>query len=185
MSRTHLVLFLVSFVLMGCGMSSKEKQERAAVTCSIMVETQDAAIRVREMNDAREKIGGEPFLKGDSAIQEAFKWGLCVELVLNENYEETLQEKQRIADSKPSVKEEFYPNGKLKSRITHRSKNDGGGEYGPYEVYYESGQLSEKGNYKDGELHGLYETYSESGQLVSTDCYQNDVIMKFRFHCKK
>ena len=57
MSRTHLVLFFVSFVLVGCGMSSEEKQELAAVTCSIMVETQttDATIRVEKINDARKQ----------------------------------------------------------------------------------------------------------------------------------
>ena len=86
---------------------AKEKADRvAAVTCSIMGETRnmDAAVRVREMNDAREKIGGEPFLRGDDAIQEAFEWGLCQKLVLNEIYDETLQslkdtkrERERIA----------------------------------------------------------------------------------------
>ena len=64
----------------------------------------DAAVRVREMNEAREKIGGEPFLSGDDAIKEAFNFGLCQELVLNENYDERLQslkdakrERERIA----------------------------------------------------------------------------------------
>ena len=122
------------------------------------------------MNDAREKIGGEPFLRGDDAIQEAFEFGLCQELVLNEIYDETLQplkdakrereriarekqaeenriaaekraeeqriaaeklaeeqriaaEKQRIADSKPTVKEEFYSSGKLKSRDKLSTQN--------------------------------------------------------------
>ena len=36
----------------------------------------DAAIRVREMNEARVKIGGEPFLKGDDAIKESFETAL-------------------------------------------------------------------------------------------------------------
>jgi hypothetical protein len=59
--------------------SEKLAQEKAiriaAVTCSIMSETRnmDAAIRVEKMNDAREKIGGEPFLRGDDAIKEAFE----------------------------------------------------------------------------------------------------------------
>ena len=89
---------------------AQEKAVRiAAVTCSIMSETRkmDAAVRVREMNDAREKIGGEPFLGGDDAIIDAFEYGLCKELVLNENYEQALQlavnkraERQRIAAEK-------------------------------------------------------------------------------------
>jgi hypothetical protein len=66
---------------------AKEKADRvAAVTCSIMGETRkiDSAVRVRELNDAREKIGGEPFLGGDSAIKQSFEYGLCRELVLND-----------------------------------------------------------------------------------------------------
>ena len=35
-------------------------------------------------------------------------------------------EKQRIADTKPTVKEEFHPNGQLKSRINYQSETDGG-----------------------------------------------------------
>ena len=114
MNKILIILSLV--VLASCGPSAEEKrqvemeqqrieqeaseklaQEKAnriaAVTCSIMGETRnmDAAVRVREMNDAREKIGGEPFLRGDDAIQEAFEWRLCQELVLNEIYDETLQ----------------------------------------------------------------------------------------------
>ena len=129
-------------LLASCGPSQEEKENVALITCSIMSETRnmDAAVRVREMNEAREKIGGEPFLRGDDAIKEAFEWGLCQELVLNETYDESLQtlkdtkrereriaaEKQRIADSKPSVKEEFYSNGKLWRRTNYQSKNDGG-----------------------------------------------------------
>ena len=91
--------------------SEKLAQEKAvriaAVTCSIMSETRkmDAVVRVREMNDAREKIGGEPFLDGDDAIIEAFEYGLCQELVLNDT--------NAHADMRPTVKEELYSNGKL------------------------------------------------------------------------
>jgi hypothetical protein len=187
--------------------SEKLAQEKAiriaAVTCSIMGETRnmDAAIRVREMNDAREKIGGEPFLNGDDAIQEAFEWGLCQELVLNESYDEILQplkdakrerqriarekraeeqriaaeklaeenriarEKQRIADSKPTVKEEFHSNGKLKNRTNFQPKSDGGKKHGLKEVFYENGQLSLKRNFKDGKRNGVSESYYETGQL--------------------
>jgi cytochrome c551/c552 len=124
------ILIILSFALLtSCGPSAEEKrqvemekqrieqeaseklaQEKAiriaAVTCSIMSETRnmDAAIRVEKVNDAREKIDGEPFLRGDDAIQEAFEYGLCQELVLNEIYDETLQplkdERERIAREK-------------------------------------------------------------------------------------
>jgi len=85
---------IISLILItACGPSQQEKENIAAVTCSIMSETKniDAAIRVREINNAREKISKGPFLRGDEAIKEAFKYGLCKELVLSESYDETLQ----------------------------------------------------------------------------------------------
>lgn len=111
------ILIILSLVLLAsCGPSAEEKrqveieqqriekeaseklaQEKAdrvaAVTCSIMSETRnmDGAVRVEKMNDAREKIGEQPFLRGDDAIKEAFEYGLCQALVLNENYDERLQ----------------------------------------------------------------------------------------------
>ena len=256
------ILFVLSlFVLASCGPSAEEKrqvemeqqrieqeasknlaQEKAmriaAVTCSIMGETRnmDAAVRVEKMNDAREKIGGEPFLRGDSAIQEAFKWGLCLRLVLNENYDETLQtlkdaqrereriaaeeqriaaekraeeqriaaekraeeqriaaekraekqriaaEKQRIADSKPTVKEEFYSSGELQSRGNYQPKSDGGKKHGLHEFFYESGQLVTKENFKDGKLDGLSETYHENGQLISTSKFKDGEYDGLFFH---
>ena len=187
-------LFIVSLVfLTSCGPSAEEKRKIAAVTCSIMGETRnmDSAIRVREMNEAREKIGGEPFLRGDSTIKEAVEWGLCLELVLNQNYDETVEslkaakrereriaaekraEEQRIADSKPSVKEEFHPNGKLKTRITYHPKNDGGEKHGPYEEYYANGGLFIKETYKDGKRHGLRDMYYKSGKLSSIENYKD------------
>jgi len=88
-----LALVLIVFGIVGCSMPQEEKENIAAVTCSIMSETRnmDAAIRVEKMNDARDKIDGEPFLRGDAAIKEAFDWELCQELVLNEDYDERLQ----------------------------------------------------------------------------------------------
>ena len=179
------ILIILSFVILAsCGLSQEEKTNIAAVTCSIMGETRnmDAAVRVREMNDAREKIGGEPFLRGDDAIQEAFEYGLCQELVLDDSYKEILQplkdakrlarekraeeaEERRIADSKPTVKEEFYSNGKLKSRINYQSKSVGGEKHGLSEDYYENGQLAMRGSYKDGIWIGSWEIYYETGQL--------------------
>ncbi len=145
----YIYIITISLILASCGPSSEEKKNIASVTCSIMGETRnmDAAVRVEKMNDAREKIGGEPFLQGDDAIKEAFEWGLCLRLVLNENYDETLQtlkdakrereriaaeklaEEQRISDAKPSVRETFHLNGKLQSRTNYQSINDGGKEH--------------------------------------------------------
>ena len=175
------ILIILSLVLLAsCGPSQGEKEAIAAVTCSIIGETRnmDAAIRVREMNDARVKIGGEPFLGGDYAIKESLEWGLCEELVLG-TYDESLQplkdakremeriaaEKQRIADSKSTVKEYFHSNGQLESRTNYQPKSDGGKRHGLDEEYHENGQLRHKRNYKDGKQEGLWEMYYENGQL--------------------
>ena len=42
---------------------------------------------------------------------------------------------------------------------------------GPYETYYENGQLQEKGTFVDGELHGPAEGYYENGQLEGKGTY--------------
>ena len=98
MSRVLVILGM--FLLTSCGQSQEEKKDIAAVTCSIMSETRniDAAVRVREMNSAREKIGGEPFLRGDDAIIESLSYELCEELVLNDNYDESYRLRQREID---------------------------------------------------------------------------------------
>jgi len=93
-----LILILGSvLIISGCGPSQEEREKVAAVTCSIMGETRnmDAAVRVEKMNEARDKIGGEPFLRGDDAIKEALEFGLCQELVLNEIYDESLKDAER------------------------------------------------------------------------------------------
>ena len=176
----HIFIITISLILASCGPSSEEKKDIAAVTCSIMGETRDidAAVRVEKMNDARKEIGGEPFLEGDSVIQEAFEYGLCQELVLNENFNEALKPlkdawEAGAEDRTPSIKEEFHENGQLKSRINYQSKNDGGKEHGLTEGYYENGQLQWKGNYEDGKLQGLMEGYYENGQLRAKENWED------------
>ena len=88
-----LLSVLCLLLLTSCGPSQEDKEKVAAVTCAVMAETRnmDASVRVEKINDAREEIGGEPFLSGDDAIKEAFEFGLCQTLVLNENYDERLR----------------------------------------------------------------------------------------------
>ena len=201
----------------------------AAVTCAVMGATRnmDAAIRVEKMNEAREKIGGEPFLRGDAVIKEAFEYGLCEELVLNVTYDATLgylkdvererkritvekraeeyriateqraereriavekraeverisaekqriaAEKQRIADSKPTVEEEFHPNGELKEITNYQSKDDGGKKHGLNRTWWDNGQLMSEKTYKNGKEHGLIRLWDENGQLKLETCTSN------------
>jgi antitoxin component YwqK of YwqJK toxin-antitoxin module len=187
--KNYLVLCL-TFTLIACGPSQGEKEKIAAVSCAVMGETRnmDAAIRVEKMNEAREKIGGEPFLRGDDAIKEAFEYGLCEELVLSGViYDESLgflkdaererkriaTEKQRIADSKPTVKEEFHPNGELKERTNYQSKDDGGKKHGVSRSWHENGQLRYETTYKDGKEHGFTRGWKENGQLRYETTYKD------------
>ena len=109
--KTYLVLCL-TLTLIACGPSQEEKEKIASVSCAVMEETRnmDAAIRVREMNAAREKIGGEPFLRGDDVIKEAIGYGLCEALVLNlydeifDAVRERKWERERIAEEKQRKK---------------------------------------------------------------------------------
>jgi len=176
---------LAIFFLVSCGPSPEEKEAIAINACSIMGETKknDSLFRIQTMIDAREEIGGETFVGGDDKILEAFEWGLCKELVLNENYAESLQflkdferEKQRIADSKPTTKETFHSNGQLHQRINYQPKSDGGLIEGLYEEYYDSGVLKVKANYKDGKLDGSYEEYYFRGEIKVKANYKSDKL---------
>jgi len=57
--------------------------------------------------------------------------------------------------------ERYYEDGQLEQKTTYKD----GVEDGPFERYHENGQLSGKGTYKDGELDGPYESYHENGQV--------------------
>jgi len=55
----------------------------------------------------------------------------------------------------------YYENGQLLEKSTLVA----GKPDGPYESYYENGQLKQKGTYVAGEYHGPCESYYENGQL--------------------
>ena len=90
-------LLLLSVILLSaCGPSQVEKEEIAIITCNIIGESRntDGALRIREVNAAREKMGKSAFLETDDAITASIKYGLCPELVLNE-----LEYDQKLADA--------------------------------------------------------------------------------------
>ena len=89
----------ILLILVSCGPSQKEKEEIAIVTCNIMGESRnmDASIRIKEINAARDQIGEAKYLSTDKEIKEAFEYGLCKELVLNDpNYPSKLSELKRL-----------------------------------------------------------------------------------------
>ena len=70
-----------------------ERQRVAAVTCAVIDETDlyQAVFRVEKINEAREKLGSDPFLNGDGVILESLAADLCEELVLNNDYDNKVQ----------------------------------------------------------------------------------------------
>jgi hypothetical protein len=80
-------LVFASLLLTGCGPNKKEVQRIAAVACAQIEASREfeSAMRVGLINEAREKIGGEPFLSGDQEIKSAVSYGLCIELVLGDD----------------------------------------------------------------------------------------------------
>ena len=83
------ILILLSFILISCGPSKEERQTIAQLTCNIMAESRnmDAAFRIKEINAGREKLGEPAFLGSDEDIKESFEYGLCPDLVLNNDYD--------------------------------------------------------------------------------------------------
>ena len=89
---------LLFVLLVSCGVSDEERMEIATLTCNVMAESRnmDAAFRIKELNSARELLGEDRFLYGDSLIVQAFSFDLCKELVLNQpNFKELLENKKK------------------------------------------------------------------------------------------
>ena len=64
----------------------KQRSDLATVTCNFMAESRnmDAAMRIKEINSARERLGEDFYLGTDAGIKESLEYGLCRELVLND-----------------------------------------------------------------------------------------------------
>ena len=78
----------------------KRRSDLAIVTCNLMGESRDAdaAIRIKEINSARERLGEDFYIGTDAGIRESFVYGLCKELVLNDpDYTEVLKEEKEKA----------------------------------------------------------------------------------------
>ena len=120
-------IFIISvlIVLTGCGPSKEEKQEIALITCNFMSETRnmDSAIRVKEMNNAREKIGEDRFLGRDNDIKESIQYGLCEELVLNDpDYKNKISKNKSIYERERRLK--YEENKRFEERQKKKQKKD-------------------------------------------------------------
>ena len=67
--------------------------------------------------------------------------------------------------------ESYYENGQLQEKGTFSN----GEPDGPWESYYENGQLHKKGSYSNGEQVGPYEEYYENGQFWVKGSWSNGV----------
>lgn len=74
---------LILLALTACGPSQGDINNTATITCNIMAESRnmDGAMRIKEINAAREKIGADPYLGTDATIKESLQLGLCTELI--------------------------------------------------------------------------------------------------------
>ena len=84
---------LLLLALAGCGISVEEKTNQAIATCNVMSEysESDGALRIKEVNAAREKIREPLFLGSSDQIEQALKYDLCEALLLNEpDYDDKL-----------------------------------------------------------------------------------------------
>ena len=54
--------------------------------------------------------------------------------------------------------------------------DDAGRRQGPYEEYWDHGQIRWKCTYKDGKKEGPYEEYDEYGQVIEQGFYKNDKL---------
>ena len=104
MRKLQVVNLVALFLLVGCGMSEKDKNEISLITCNVINATRwDAAQRIKEVNAAREQMGEERFLGTYEDIIDSIQFGLCVNLVRNdENYLSLLETKraEKIAQEK-------------------------------------------------------------------------------------
>ena len=94
----YFLVVVMVLAMTACGPSASERVDIAKVACSVLGESRnmDAAFRVKEINEARNKLNAGAYVDGDSGIKESFAYGLCEELVLDENYEELLSKAKEL-----------------------------------------------------------------------------------------
>ena len=189
------LLLLTAIFLTACGPSTKEKEEIAIITCNIMGESRnmDGAVRIKEINAAREKMGEDSFLGSDDVIKQSFEYGLCKELVLNDGYETKLEtaflnEKEVIrirkqqtildnANNKQLVKElldggngvSLSPDGNVE--MIRMMKNNV--LHGELKRFHRNGELLFKVMYENGQKEGIQESYDDDGNLTAEKCFKD------------
>jgi len=81
----------------------------------------DGALRIKEINAAREKLGEPVYLGSDEKIKESFEYDLCVSLVLNDGYDEKKNE-IIFAIAAAAIRQEEEKQRKIREEQIKRSK---------------------------------------------------------------
>ncbi|MDA9919983.1 hypothetical protein N9D87_00785 [bacterium] len=99
---TRFIVFALPLLLSACGPSEEDINNIAIVTCNVIGESRnmDAAMRIKEINSARERIGAEPFLGTDRQIREAVELGICRHLVKGTEYEKKKEARLRAKEAR-------------------------------------------------------------------------------------
>jgi len=195
-------LSIFSLILItACGPSVQEKEEIAIVACNIMGESlnMNASMRIKDINEAREKIKGKRFLEGDAKIKESFEYGLCEELVMNDaDYEIKLYELIEAKNIK--LEEERIEAERVKAELREAEREE---EYKNRDYYFSVEEKSDrtlyinKWNYPgypkfkeistylkenplrscigEGESFNFKEIFNQKGELISRVTFSEEI----------
>lgn len=135
----------------------------------------DAAMRIKEINTAREKIKAEPYLLGDKEIKESFEYELCINLVLNDpeyqNILFELKELERIAKEKAAEEKRKAKENQIAEDLKIAAKEK--------KIIPKNKLFFEKNKQTDGVFEvekGLQYTVLEYGEINSTSPNLSDTI---------
>ena len=188
MKRTFFLTML--FLLVACGPSNEDKQNVATITCNIIAETKDmdSAIGIKEMNTAREKIKGEPYLFGKDKINESLKYNLCENLVLlsEPEYEKVLlaakeeaelQEKRKEIEKNIEIVKLFFINEGdiLKTENFCETIHN---VFGDLETFTKGDSTFQ--NWEDKDYEEVIDTYNENNIAQKCDLRLEDAISLYR-----
>ena len=70
--------------------------------------------------------------------------------------------------------EAYYENGQLSAKGTHKD----GKQDGTWAWYHDNGQLLEKSNSRNGKRDGPFESYDENGQLLEKGIFKDGTLVE-------
>jgi len=189
------IFFLpILFLLVGCGQSDEEKQNIATVTCNVIAETKkDPAMKIKEMNVARENLSAEPYLFGVDKINESLEYDLCENLVLlsEPEYEKVLlaakeevELQKRLLDYQERRKEIKQEVKEIKEYFIDGSERTEGfceemlAIFGDLEFFVKGTTIFQ--NWENKDYEEIIDTYNENNIGQMCDFSLEDAISSYR-----